>query len=638
MRKILKLFLLIIFVLSFTVRSVVAAEFVTIYGDTDSDALGVTVLALRQNADLKNIKAGDILYIDQGEIDENGGFAITLPLFETDEYTIRSNMDFTIYNGGEKETVYVSPVNGDDGNDGSTVETAFQTLGAACNQAFRVDEIILLDDTDYAEPLSHDGNLTIKGNTSEVKLNLPSEISLKGDLTLDNLILNNASTIYANGYKLKITETTASTATLSEGRLTVYGGRKSAELEGDTDLTLLGGKYQRVYGGGNGGAVKGSTNVVLGGKANFGEGINDQDETTKSPCMVYGGGNNAAVTGKTNVTLEGDAVAYFLSGAGNGAGGMAVDTNIFINGGKVMNVYGGSLNAPLTNCDTHITMTGGLAEALFGGCQSQPLTGNTYITLKGGNVSRRVYTGCYNGVALTWDGSYHVTGTTTLCIGSDAQLVTYTELDSENKKDCGIYSGSRVSENFEEETNILIYLDDCYSTKNSKVGCIINGGIRSLNSWHDYTVKASAGGEVLGTNVGGTVKIVPDVGYTGTVNGTKYEKEGTATLTAAETTVTFEPMLYNINSLTATKTNSVVAGAANIMGSATETEPTLWIAVLEAETNKLIKCSSQDATTSGNKAFSLDCKFEEDKKYIIKAMLWNGSLKPLTTYYTIELR
>ncbi len=652
MRKILKLFLLVISVLSFAVQSVVAAEFVTIYGDTDSDVLGFTILALRQNADLKRIKAEDILYIDQSEIDENGRFAITLPWIE-DKYNIYSNMDFTMYNGGEKANVYVSPITGNDKNNGATAETAFKTLSAACSQAFRVDEIILLDDTDYEEPLAHYGNLTIKGNTPDVKLNLTSEISLNGDLTLDNLTLNNASTVYANGYKLKIAETVASTATLSEGRLTVYGGRKAAELVGDTDLTLLGAKYQAVYGGGNGGAVKGNTNVVLGGKANLADGINDQENSTISPCYVYGGGNDAAVTGKTNVTIEGEAVSKYLVGAGNGTRGTAVDTNIFINGGKVMNVYGGSLNAPLANCDTHITMTDGLAEALFGGCQSQPLTGNAYITLIGGDVSRRVYTGCYNNMDIgvsdvlfggsgTWDSDCYVTGTTTLAIYPQIKLNTKTELASDNSVNVGVFSGSRTKTQHDSEINTVIYVNDSYSSHNSYLGEKSSKYGFSLKSWlksfEDYIVKSSEHGRVLGTNMGGTVKIVPDVGYIGTVNGTTYEKKGEAILTTAETTVTFSAMPYNINSMAATKEESMVEGIIDIMGSAIEMEPTLWIVVLEAETNKLVDCSSQDATTSGNKTFRLNCKFEEGKKYIVKAMLWNGSFKPLSMYYSIELR
>ncbi len=646
MRKILKSFLIMVIIFAFAAQSVLAAEFITLYGTADGSVDDIAILVLDQNADLNNIKGTDIKYVNQEKVNPDGTFALTLPLLTEEGYIFRSNMEFDIYSGGEKGTVYVDPVAGSDGNDGATADTAFASLDAAYRQLFRIDEIVLLSDTTYVEPIMHSGNLTIKGNTSSVKLNLPSEISLIGDLTLDNLVINGKSTIYANGYNFKVTELVSSTATsistdaAATDRLTVYGGKKSAELTGDTNIILLGGKYFRVYGGGTG-AVKGNTNVVFGGKANTGDGINDKDSATISPCYVYGGGNGAAVTGKTSVTLEGEAVAKFIAGAGNGTGGAAVDTNIYINGGKVMNVYGGSLNAALTNCDTHIIMTGGLAEALFGGSQSNSLTGNTYITLVGGDISRRVYAGCYNNWELSWSTTCYVSGTTNLTIYPDVLLVTTNGLASENQKDMGVYAGSRIGSNQSGEISTLIFLDNCYSAQKGEIGKQDTGLASMLypfKSFEDYTITATAGGEVQGTQDGGTIKIIPDTGYIGAINGVEYKTEGTATFSGSSASVTFTAMPYNINSMTATKDESTVKANVDIMGSKTETEPTIFVAVFEADTNKLIDCDSDDATEIDNKAFELNCKFEDGKKYIVKAMIWNESLKPLTAYYALELK
>lgn len=46
----------------------------------------------------------------------------------------------------------------------------------------------------------------------------------------------------------------------------------------------------------------------------------------------------------------------YIVGSGSGANGLAeMSTNIRINGGNVMNVYGGSVgSAPTLNCDTNI--------------------------------------------------------------------------------------------------------------------------------------------------------------------------------------------------------------------------------------------------------------------------------------------
>lgn len=638
MKKIHILFLSVLLIMSLITQSAFAADYISVYGVVSDTSKGITIVTLDKDADIENVVGSDIKYIQQVTPISDGNFKLVLPLGNSEDFIIRSNMDVKAYDGEEKGTVYVSS-NGSDSNDGMTESTPFETLDKAYDNLFHAKQIVILDSAEYNEPPEHSGNLTIKGKTSDVILNLPGEISLKGDLELDNLTIDGASTVYANGYSFKVGEAVDSTATLSTGRLIVYGGKKSTDLTGDTDLILLGGKYQTIFGGGYGGVVDGNTNVIIGGSANVGDGINDQDTSTISPCYVYGGGNNAAVTGKTNVTLQGNAVAKYIVGAGNGADGIAIDTNIFISGGKVMNVYGGSLTAELANCNTHITMTGGLAEALFGGSYIKQLTGNTYITLLGGIISRRVYSGCYNNVGFSWDSSYHVAGTTSLAIGPDAQLVTYTELDSKNKLDCGIYSGSRVSQNYSEEVNTLIYLDDSYNAHNSKIGCIINGGIRSLNSWHDYVVKATVGGVVENTQIGGTIKVIPNAGYVGKVGSQTFETEGTVNIKSDNTTVVeFTAKPYNINSITANITENSVKGIADIMGSQNETNPKLWIVVYEEAQNRLIDCVVQDASVSGNKEFVLDCVFKEGKKYILMAYLWNGNFEPLSTCYSIDLR
>ena len=73
------------------------------------------------------------------------------------------------------------------------------------------------------------------------------------------------------------------------------------------------------------------------------------------------------------------------------------------------------------------------------------------------------------------------------------------------------------------------------------------------------------------------------------------------------------------------------------MGSQSEIEPTLCIAIYEENTNRFIACTFQDASVSGSKDFVLDCVLKEGKKYILKAFLWNGNLKPLSMFYRIDL-
>ena len=433
MKKLSKILTAALLTAAFSAQSVSAANmYLTMNGTTDPDAVGVTLLVLNKGVALDNVTPADIKYLNQGDVNADGSFSLRLPFLSQEEYDFYSNSDYNLANPeNPTKTVYVS----DAGLAENTGESASSpiTLAKAYQNIDDTKEIILAGNTTYTEAPAHIKNLTIKAENASTVLTLASDVSLKGDTTFSNLTINGAKTVYANGYALTVDETVTST-----DKLTVFGGANGKAVSGDTNVTLLGGLYNNIYGGGNSGVVNGSTNVTVGGNVNPGNTNNDQGY-----CMVYGGGANAAVKGKTNVTLADNAVVKYVFGAGTGANGTAVDTNINITGGKVMNVCGGSKETAtvLTNCDTHITMTGGLAESLFGGSQYSNLTGNTYVNILGGEVSRRVYTGCYNAVDFglsglsvqaTWASSYHVIGTTTLTLAPGVKLNTKTDLSSDN--------------------------------------------------------------------------------------------------------------------------------------------------------------------------------------------------------------
>lgn len=615
------------------------------YGVSDAPSAVVTILALRSNVEAANITRDDIVYLNQFKTQEDGSFAITLPWSEDETYTVRSNTDFNLYNSQNgKETVYVSPAYGNDSNSGTNQSSALQSLEAAYRQIFHIGEIVLLDDTEYIEAPEHEGELIIKGINSAVKLTIPAEVSLKGDLTFDNLVLNlpnnNNNEIYANGFWFKTTQTVTSTVVSKENRPFVYGGKKSASLFGDTHVTLLGGKFWNVYGGGNGGKIYGNTNVVFGGNANYGDGINDDDKSTLSPTFVFGGGKNALVSGKTNVTLSDNAVAYYLVGAGYMAGGTANDTNIFIEGGKAMNVYAGqcSYNNPdiLSGCDTHVTMTGGLVEAIFGGCENTSMTGSAYITLKGGEVTRRVYSGCYNS---NQSSDNHIKGSTTLAIYPEANLVTGTGLSWGNQLDSAIKSGSRyLSASIKsEEVNTIIFLNDAYNIQKDKV--------KSNNE--TYVVSASLHGEVRGTSAGDAVDLLPEPGYVGKAGGQESSKYTFSNTNSLSSPVIIEFVSesaseYGMQNLEAVLNGSEVDGSVNVTLNGSDTRPTtLFIALYEKMSNgmEILLGIDAQAASGGNETFTIPCKLEKNKKYIVKSMLWDGdTLRPLSTSYSIDLK
>ena len=636
---------LTVLIIAMSMQSAFASSMFTIYGKAEVGSEDAVILVLNSGADINNVQVSDIKYADQLEIGENGYFSVTLPLLEDiDIYSNKGDLNSTA--DGEGGTVYVSSSTGNDASEGLSADAPVKTLEAAYNLLFRANEIVLMDDVTYVEPPAHIGELTIKGNTADVTLNMTSTASLNGDLTLDNLVINGASTIFANGYTFKVTESVTSTAVAGDSlkgndRLTVYGGKNSSELVGDTNLILLGGKFTRVYGGGYNSAVTGSTNIVMGGTVNIGDNIDDDTELISS-CFVYGGGYNGAVSGSTNITVQDSATIRFIYGTGTSANGTTPETNININGGQVMNVYGGALNADRSNITTNVTMTAGTVEALFGGCQSGQLTGNTNVTIKGGKVLRRVYSGCYNNWEGSWDSKCYVTGNTSLVIYPEAVLLKSDELSSVNALDIGVYAGSRVDQNYAGECNTLIFLDDCYSSQNGHIGNQDTGFASTFypfESYADYTVMANAGGEVATTATSGTVKITPDNGYDFAVNGTTYEKEADVALTQSLTTVTFTKRDFKINDLDAENGETEISGTANITADNTtgEIDPKLFVTVYEKESGVLIDCSAQAATT-GDKTFTLTCEFEQGKEYIVKAMILNGSQKPLTSVYSISLK
>ncbi len=370
----------------------------------------------------------------------------------------------------------------------------------------------------------------IYGGSSDVVLTLPATLELAADLKIDNLTLSGTCSIYANGFKLYI-----GSGVTSDSRLTVYGGARNASVI-STNLELYGGMYKTVYAGGNGGTVTGDTNLIFGGNCNIGDGINDKDTTTMSPCNLYGGGNNGAVLGKTNVYLRDNAVAAYIFGAGTGTNGTAVDTNINISGGKVMNVYGGSSSTVLTNCNTHITMTGGMAESVFGASSQSNLTGNTYLTLLGGEVTRRVYTGCYNDWSLLWKTDYYVDGTTNLVIGKDMRLNTKNELSSQNQTNIGVFCGSRCGRNGNsKEKNTVMFLDGCYDFMKGTLGDKSGLGLVFF-SHPTYTANISSGGNVSFGGSAGVLECTPLFGKYMTVNGS-YTEDTSVSLTSGSVDV-----------------------------------------------------------------------------------------------------
>lgn len=117
----------------------------------------------------------------------------------------------------------------------------------------------------------------------------------------------------------------------------IYGGCETADLEGDTSVTLDGGVVWQIFGGNRtSGTVNGDTKVTL------------NDGTVQ---YVYGGGagysdtDAAYVTGTSHVALNGGNVVSNIYGGGGWRGATVGNSNVTVTGGEVWNVFGGGENA-----------------------------------------------------------------------------------------------------------------------------------------------------------------------------------------------------------------------------------------------------------------------------------------------------
>lgn len=508
------------------------------------------------------------------------------------------------------KTLYVSS-SGSDSANGTSASTPLATLSSAYKALSGDTDIILLDNVAFVNPPAHSGSLTIKGNAASVTLSLSNEISLAGQLKLDNLTLT-SGTFYANGHQLEI-----GTNVTSTGALAVYGGKKSASLTGNTDIRLYGGQYSAVYGGGNGGAVNGNTNVVFGGNTK-----------QSGELYIFGGSNNASVSGSANVTLEGNAVCTYLFGAGNSSNGTAAVTNVFVNGGTAMNIYGGSHGGSANaGAEYNVTMTGGKVEAIFGGNFNSNVAGNVFVNLLGGEVTRRVYTGCYNNAtnyifSYSYDTDYYVNGTTVLSIAPGPKLVT----GSDGNR--GIFSGSRTKSQHDAEQNTIIYLDGCYSTYSGKIGEKSGLYTSSFKSHHDYIVNAGKGGKVLGTKTAGKVYIAPDKGNYGAIGTNYYYNEEAAV--SSSTTVSFAKA-FNINSVSKALSDNGISVSADVTSVNVTNEKDIKLYAAAFDGTRFV-CGTFKDVPSSNKDVKLNLNFVpvSGKNYVVKTMLLNDKLEPLT--------
>lgn len=273
-----------------------------------------------------------------------------------------------------------------------------------------------------------------------------SNIEISGTPTIDGQIFGAGQGISGRADMAKLTG--SSTIKINTDlSIDVYGGGNISKVEGTTNVNIENGTQTgSIYGGGNLGIINGTTNVTInGGQSTTVYGGGNQAEVTTSNVNttggtvtnIYGGGNKAGVT-TSNIITNGGNIGNIFGGSnqsgdvtqsyittneptdtensaiqnvygGNNLGGTTQTTNVTINGGGVINVFGGG-NQATTNL-TNVQINGKVNGSVYGGGNLAGVNTNTNVNLSGANVINNVYGGGNEGT-VTGNTYVHVKNST----------------------------------------------------------------------------------------------------------------------------------------------------------------------------------------------------------------------------------
>ena len=614
------------FVLIFAFSTTAFASSIILNGnDLNASNKNIAVALYSSDADMNNIKATDIIHIDQVKVDENGNWTFRIPV----DYANLANVNI-VSNADSYTTIdsaapiYLS-ANGNDAADGRTQSTAVKTLEKALELV--EDGTIYVSgtikpDADFVWSKTNK-SIKIAGEDTSAILDISniSSFSIGCDTVFENLTItmaddgngNSSNIIFAEGNHVIVKDTVS-----MNKFATIYAGSESETIE-STNLELYGGKYLKVFASSLNHEVTGDCNLIVGGTANKEHTI---AEFSSDVPTVFSGGWNCVIGGDCIVTLK-DNIKFteVYGGSQGGKGNIVGDSIINISGGEYMNIHGCYNNIETEKSNTIITMTGGKTEAIFGGGKWM-VYGDISMYLLGGTVTRRVYGGCYNNYTGVWKSDNYVKGNIGVVIGKDMNL----PLNYDNNR--GIFGGSRTQSNHSDEISTIVFLDNTYPILKDKVGDI-SGWNSTLKSHHDYIVSAGENGSVetayeQGNN---TIKIIPDKNYKAVVDDKDYSAD-CHTLTSVVTEIDFEKIVgFNDVNM------EYLSGNAAFTVDASLPDEKCSIIVAIYDNDKMLGASVNDSDDLED--ISINCVLESQKIYTIKAFMWKDmeSLIPLSEFY-----
>jgi len=326
---------------------------------------------------------------------------------------------------GAADCVYLHGTYGDDANSGEitapvkTIERASEIIKNNSEKKKVVITAHLNLNQETAKSYDTSGVYTIVTTTDGtinflkyVNLNV-ADSNIYQNIEFQNIRMvasSGTKNIYLNGNSLRIVSTTVTTS----GTIDIYGGSNTGDLTGiNGSIEINGGTWHNIYGGSKSANITGNTNININGG---------------TISNIYGGCNSGNITGDTNVSVTSGTITNLYGG--NYSGTITGNTNVTISGGKVSTVlYGGNYQGTITG-STNVNVTGGtISSNLYGGNYAGTIKGTANTKITGGTISAHVYGGCNTG-SIVSDAAANIVG------GTDLQISGVT-IDQYN-----VYGGS----------------------------------------------------------------------------------------------------------------------------------------------------------------------------------------------------
>ena len=323
----------------------------------------------------------------------------------------------------------------------------------------------------------------------------------EGKVTGTTVTLENGSIVknaFAGGNKVGVDGTIKIDSQTGSQAINVYGGSNSSGTLSSPTVNING-TVENTYGGGEEGAVAGTT-VTL-----------ESGSTVKN---AFAGGNKAGVTGTIKLITQSGSKATNIYGGSNSSGNVAKP--ILEIAGDATNIYGGGFEG-VTNSGNNIgtivdtpaiTVTGGTITNIYGGGEKGPTVSTNTITISGGNITN-VFGGgksaSSDNTSIKLENNSNKIGSSVTNIygGSESSGVTKKSNIEVNGNVTNVFGGGKGQNTKVTETYIM-------TLKNSKAEYVYGGSEQGTVSKATAIVMGPVEKSIYGGGLGATSTVTGD--------------------------------------------------------------------------------------------------------------------------------